>query len=133
MKKQIPSPENPAVGHVWLSILDQIDKPGSSSEWISVNDSERGKFHKHPWSIGAGGAAELKADIDSTTGQKLSEITEAIGVFGMTNADEVMLADEHVFSRQRVEKPPYFPTRVPVSSIFEITRTLMLSYGTVKP
>ena len=42
----------------------QIDQPGSQSEFVSVGDSPRELFHKHPWSIGGGGAAELKEQLD---------------------------------------------------------------------
>ena len=51
-------------GLVWSAIVAQIDQPGSQSEFVSVGDSPRELFHKHPWSIGGGGAAELKEQLD---------------------------------------------------------------------
>ncbi len=54
------TPDDPANGLVWSAIVAQIDHPGSQSDFVSVADSPRELFHKHPWSIGGGGAAELK-------------------------------------------------------------------------
>ena len=44
-------PPDPAKGHVWQAIVEQIDKPGSESEWVSVVDLDRDRFAKHPWSL----------------------------------------------------------------------------------
>ena len=41
-------PENPAQGFVWSAIVKQIDVVGSRSEFISVGDSPRQSFHRHP-------------------------------------------------------------------------------------
>ncbi len=62
------TPEDPAKGLVWSAILDQVDQPGSQSKYISSLDMEREKFHSHPWSIGGGGAAELKEKLYAFTG-----------------------------------------------------------------
>jgi hypothetical protein len=97
------TPEDPAKGLVWLAILAQIDEPGSQSDFVSVSDSERGLFHKHPWSIGGGGASELKGQIEERASTELAEEVEEIGVLGMTNADEVMLAPQEAFARKRVD------------------------------
>ena len=48
--------DDPSRGLVWLAIVDQIDHSGTSSEFVSVGDSLRQMFHRHPWSIGGGGA-----------------------------------------------------------------------------
>src|SRR5262249_45940982 len=58
----------------------------------------------HPWSIGGGGAAELKERLDECAATTLSAETEEIGVLGMTNADEVMLGPNDAFRRKRVER-----------------------------
>ena len=58
------TPDDPSQGLVWSAIVAQIDQPGSQSEFVSVGDSPRELFHKHPWSIGGGGAAELKEQLD---------------------------------------------------------------------
>jgi hypothetical protein len=58
------TPDDPSRGLVWSAIEGQIDQAGSQSEFVSVGDSPREAFHKHPWSIGGGGAAELKEWIE---------------------------------------------------------------------
>ena len=60
IKGEPATPDNPAKGQVWSAIVDQVDRPGSQSEFVSAADTEREKFHKHPWSIGGGGAAEMR-------------------------------------------------------------------------
>ena len=54
------TPDDPAQGLVWTAIVDQIDQPGRQSAFVSVADMPRESFQQHPWSIGGGGAAELK-------------------------------------------------------------------------
>jgi hypothetical protein len=98
------TPDDPAQGQVWTAILKQIDQTGSQSAFVSVADSPRENFHKHPWSIGGGGAAELKERLDEAEGQTLADWIEEIGVLGMTNADEVMLAPRNSFCRRGVEQ-----------------------------
>ena len=53
-------PDDAAKGLVWSAIGAQVDRPGSQSEFLSVSDVPRERFEKHPWSIGGGGAMELK-------------------------------------------------------------------------
>lgn len=52
-------PANPAEGMVWRSILDQIGRPGSTSEWVSVEDEPRHRFARFPWTMAGGGATDL--------------------------------------------------------------------------
>jgi hypothetical protein len=96
------TPDDPARGQVWTAIIKQIDQPGSQSAFVSVADSPRENFHKHPWSIGGGGAAELKELLD-TFETSLQTVAEEIGIFGMTNSDEVLVAPGNVFARRKVE------------------------------
>jgi hypothetical protein len=97
------TPDDPAQGRVWTAILGQLDQPGSHSAYLSVADSPRANFHKHPWSIGGGGAAELKEELDERAESPLADVASEIGVLGMTNADEVMLAPASTFRRRGVE------------------------------
>lgn len=97
------TPDDPSKGVVWSAILDQVDKPGSLSSFVSATDMQRESLCRHPWSIGGGGAAELKALLDEAAEQTLADIVEVVGVFGMTNADDAMVAPEHSFQRRGVE------------------------------
>jgi hypothetical protein len=90
------TPEDPARGHVWSAIINQIDQPGSKSAFVSVSDSPRELFHNHPWSIGGGGAAELKKQLEEYASTTLVNVIDEIGVIGMTNADDVMIASSEI-------------------------------------
>ena len=57
-------PDDAAKGLVWSAIVTQIDQTGSQSEFLSVSDVPRERFEKHPWSIGGGGAMELKKVVE---------------------------------------------------------------------
>ena len=97
------TPDEAAQGKVWRSIVGHLDNNGSQNEFVSVSDVPRLTFSRHPWSIGGGGAAELKETIDETGQTTLEKVADVIGVFGMTNADEVFLADYKSFERYKVE------------------------------
>ena len=88
------TPEIPSRGLVWTSIKQLIDQPSSESSFVSAGDSDRTLFHKHPWSIGGGGAAELKEQIDSSCEMSLADI-------GQTAIGCVVL-EEEIYSRHPV-------------------------------
>lgn len=96
------APENPEEGPTWTAIVNQIDQRGSESEWISVSDVDRENFSKHPWSIGGGGASELKEALEIDRSVVLDVALE-IGYSGQTNADGVMLAGIDAFRRQGID------------------------------
>jgi hypothetical protein len=98
------TPDDPGDGKVWQSILEYLDKGDSQNEFVTVTHVSRQTFAKHPWSIGGGGAAELKETIEEAGKVILREVVEVIGVFGMTNADEVLLADRKSLERYGVER-----------------------------
>jgi len=97
------APADPAFGLVWSAILGQIDSANSESEFVSVADTDRAVFSKHPWSIGGGGVTDLKALIEEGSKETLASKTTAMGFFGISAADEVMLADAASFRRRKVE------------------------------
>ncbi|MFN5502386.1 MAG: BREX-2 system adenine-specific DNA-methyltransferase PglX, partial [Pseudanabaena sp.] len=72
------TPESAVNGKVWQAILKQVDVVDSQSEFVSVADSQRLAFHKHPWSIGGGGASELKEVIESKCKTKLENYIDTI-------------------------------------------------------
>jgi hypothetical protein len=97
------TPEDPASGVVWSAIVGQIDQPGSQSEFVSVAESPRDLFHKHPWSIGGGGAAELKEQLDELRTGTLGELTDAIGITAVTGEDELFLQSATMLRRHGIE------------------------------
>ncbi|WP_280369384.1 BREX-2 system adenine-specific DNA-methyltransferase PglX [Nocardia wallacei] len=85
-------PAEPSNGLVWQEIVNQIDNPGYIGKWVSVDDLERRRyFEKQPWILLDGGL-ELVEQLNETGAATLADKTRRIGVFGMTNADDIMLA-----------------------------------------
>lgn len=103
IRSEPSTPSIPSDGLVWSAIVEQIDRVGSEGDYISVADIPRSNFAKHPWSIGGGGSADVKECIESVSVTIVGDMAHEIGVFGMTNADEVMLAPMAAFDRASVE------------------------------
>ena len=102
IKGEPSTPDDPAQGKVWSAILNQVDQPRSQSEFVSVADSVRDAFHQHPWSIGGGGAADLKQLLDEGSTQFLADVVTEIGFSVVTREDEVYLIGEPVALRQEI-------------------------------
>lgn len=100
------SPEDPAQGLVWSSIVELVDRPGERSPFVSAGDAERNNFHAHPWSIGGGGAAELKEYLDGR-GEVFAGFLDAIGFYQDTHSDEAFV------------QPSDFPYRHRCSDFFK--------------
>lgn len=98
IKGEPSTPIDPARGLVWSAILNQINRAGSESDFVSVADTDRAVFAKHPWSIGGGGASDLKEKLESAS-SILRNCVDAIGFFQDTHADEVFVQPTHFFSR----------------------------------
>lgn len=88
------TPADPAKGLVWSAIVSQIDRLGSQSDFVSVSDVPRERFHKHPWSIRGGGAAELKEGLDNACDSVLREHVESVGFGAITGIDDIYLFEE---------------------------------------
>ena len=80
-------PDDPAKGWVWNAILNQIDEPGSESEWLSVAKLSR-KQAVHPWSIEGGGAGEIVQFLEFEADRLKSKVS-SIGRTTATGADDV--------------------------------------------
>ncbi|NMG63801.1 BREX-2 system adenine-specific DNA-methyltransferase PglX [Azoarcus indigens] len=104
IKGEPSTPADPAQGVVWQAILNQVDRRDSESEWISVTDAERSLFARHPWSIGGGGASELKNQIEEIASGNLGAIADEMGIVSVTGEDEVYLVtDQSVADRHGIE------------------------------
>lgn len=101
------TPDDPALGFVWSSIQRLIDREGEQDQFVSSCDSQRALFLKHPWSIGGGGASELKELIEETSNDALAQFVDAIGPMAITALDEVFIAPEHVWQKLNVGFRPY--------------------------
>ena len=100
------TPDNPAQGIVWSAIVSQIDQPGSQSGFVSVADSQRELFHKHPWSIGGGGAAELKEQLEENAAKRLGTLVNCIG-FGAILGEDEAFGDPISSPRMRLLPPTH--------------------------
>lgn len=69
-------PEDPTKGLVWTEIVGLVDRVDESGSYVSVSDVERERFAKHPWSLGGGGAAELKHSLETSSKSALGAIAE---------------------------------------------------------
>ncbi len=93
-------PENPEKGLVWTAITQQILRPGSESEWISVEDSERERFANHPWSLSGGGAGVTKERIETGAERTLGKLAESIGITSVTGEDDLYLLPRNGAARR---------------------------------
>ena len=103
IKGEPATPEDPAHGLVWTAIVQQVDSPGTESDFVSVGDTAREGFHKHPWSIGGGGAAELKTLLDDNSECGLGKVCESIGITCFTLEDDVYIQPRSTLLRQRLD------------------------------
>ena len=87
-------PADPEKGLVWSSILELVDEPGNQSEFVSTVELDRTRLAKHPWSIGGGGAAELKERLDEGGLKTLGVLAESIGITAVTGEDDLYLAGD---------------------------------------
>ncbi|MGQ4420473.1 BREX-2 system adenine-specific DNA-methyltransferase PglX, partial [Streptomyces sp. SAS_269] len=84
-------PAHAESGLVWRAIVDQIDNPGSTSQWVSVNDLERGRyFGKQPWVLADGGQEMVDQLSDASIGLLSKEI-ESIGFAAITGDDDLFV------------------------------------------
>lgn len=92
------TPVDPSKGFVWQSIISQLDRVGSKNEFISTDDVSRTTFAKHPWSIGGGGASDLKELLDESE-STLGTIGSDIGFLVITGEDNCLVLEPDVLRR----------------------------------
>lgn len=91
-------PTQPAAaenGLVWNAIVDQVERPGSESEWISSTETVRAQLSRHPWSLNGGGAELLLKALTTSSSEILDNPTSSIGIMAVTGADEVFLLPDN--------------------------------------
>ena len=103
------TPTVPSKGLVWRAICQQIDQPGSVSQWVSASESPRASFHKHPWSIGGGGAGELRQLLEEAGAKQLKDRIVAMGRITHTGCDEAYFAPAGTWRRFGVDQSNIVP------------------------
>lgn len=96
-------PDDPALGLVWAAITDQIDRPGSESEWIGVEDVPRAMFAMHPWSLSGGGTSDLTAAIEKLSQRRLHHIG-ITGTGAVTRENEAYIVGSSFLERRRIPR-----------------------------
>ncbi|MFF3871949.1 BREX-2 system adenine-specific DNA-methyltransferase PglX [Streptomyces sp. NPDC001978] len=100
------APENGENGLVWNAIVDQIDRPGSVSQWVSVDDLGRERyFGKQPWILGDGGL-EMVEQLGAASTAKISRIAESIGFAVITGDDEYFVLPQPLATWVRERNVP---------------------------
>jgi hypothetical protein len=90
-------PEEDSLGPVWIAITEQVGKPGSESEWVSVVDRPRQSFAKYPWSLSGGGASDTFQRIENGKRRLGSSLDRPIGFASFPGQDEVFFLSEAWF------------------------------------
>ena len=107
IKGEPSAPNDPAHGLVWSAIVGQMDFSGSESDFVSVADTPRVTFAKHPWSVGGGGVADVKEAIEDQAHSKLSKEIDSIGFMAITGEDEAFLVPAHIVERLSAPVRPF--------------------------
>jgi hypothetical protein len=102
LARRAETPSDPMPGPVWTSMVEHWSDPNFQNDYISVVRTERNKLAKHPWSLGGGGAVELKDLLEERADKRLAHIVEHLGIACVTGEDEVFLVPEDVATRQGV-------------------------------
>jgi hypothetical protein len=97
------APSDPAQGLVWSAIVTQTDVDGSKSQFISVSEVPRMVLARHPWSIGGGGALDVKQLVERSGSQKLMAVVSSIGFGAVTREDDAYLMPASAAKRHGVE------------------------------
>jgi len=104
-------PADPEKGLVWQAIANQVDHPGSDSEWISVVDLERSVLRTFPWSLAGGGASDLVNILEGEGSSRLSSLMDGpIGFASFPGQDEVFFVGSSWLDRHGLK----FPLRRPL-------------------
>jgi hypothetical protein len=99
---EVGTPEDPAKGKVWSSIHEGWNQVGFETDYVSVADLPRDTLGKHPWSLGGGGARDLKQLLETRADGRLAPLTDAMGITAVTGEDDVYVLPAEVACRLRV-------------------------------
>jgi hypothetical protein len=97
------TPVDPIQGLVWRSIIEFLDQSGAQNDFVGVTDVPRRTFARHPWSVGGGGAAELKELLDSNCRKSLKDFITSIGFASFPGLDDAFIMDLKALVRKRVD------------------------------
>jgi hypothetical protein len=97
---ELSTPADPERGEVWASIVAHGTQVGFENDYVSIALVSRSTLKKHPWSLGGGGAAELKELLEDRAAQTLGDaIDPPIGRAVRVGMDDVYALPAHVSCR----------------------------------
>ncbi|MFF3869044.1 BREX-2 system adenine-specific DNA-methyltransferase PglX [Micromonospora sp. NPDC001898] len=97
------TPDDPALGKVWCAIANQVDEPGSESEWVTVADFTRQQLAQHPWSLSGGGADALMDAVARMAVARLGERAPLMGFVAITAEDDAFFLTGMAARRKDIE------------------------------
>ena len=107
-KRGEPStPDIPAKGEVWTSIVHHWHDVDYDDDYISVEQVDQEVLSRHPWSLEGGGAGQLKALLESRAKSTLDDVAEDIGL-------GLILGEDEVYIRPRAHRPSHSAQKVPL-------------------
>ncbi|GGY73689.1 DNA methylase [Streptomyces omiyaensis] len=87
-------PSTPAAGEegkVWKAIIEQIDQPGTASQWVSVDDLNRARyFGSQPWILADGGL-EMVEQLALHAVSKIRDCATEVGISSVPGEDDLYL------------------------------------------
>ncbi len=96
IKGEPTTPANASQGLVWQSIVKQIDIANAQDDYISTADAPRETFASHPWSIGGGGAADLRDRLDTENDSNLKSLGCDLGFLVITGEDNCLVLEKEI-------------------------------------
>ncbi len=102
IKGEPSTTEDGKPGLVWASIVKHVDVVDTQDDYTSTTDVPRATFNAHPWSIGGGGAAELKEQIDESVSSSLGDVIRDIGFMAISGEDDAFVAPKRILRRNAI-------------------------------
>lgn len=99
-----PKKGKEAEGYVWQAIVEQVGRPGSESDWVSVENAVAASFVTHPWSVSGGGAGPLLDRLTVGTMPLEEKISKPIGRAIRAGADEAYMRPLRKTYKPRADK-----------------------------
>lgn len=95
-------PSDPSKGKVWASIIECRSLDKFENDFVSIGHVPRSVLAKHPWSIGGGGAADLKKALEDATSVRLANQIVGIGRTTVVGEDDVWIAEGRELARRNL-------------------------------
>jgi hypothetical protein len=98
------TPEDPAKGVVWTSITQQIDRPNTTTPYVTVTDLPRERLGRHPWALTGGGALDLMEELRGRGREhdRMGGHVQEIGFGAVTREDDAYMVGVGALRRHRI-------------------------------